>query len=82
MQGTIRYVSNKGWYFAESDADHSSVFVHQRDVLNDQYLHVDDRIEFALAENPKHPGKTCGVGVKYLGHPVRQVSAESPRHDR
>lgn len=75
--GTITFSSGKGWYFAENDADHCSVFVHIRDVENQRCLRVADRIQFNLSENPKHPGKTCAVHVKYIGHTVaRQISAE------
>lgn len=75
MLGIIRFVSGKGWYFAESIADHSSVFVHQKDVANNRYLVLDDRIEFTLTENPRHPGKMCATAVKYAGHLIaRQVS--------
>lgn len=82
-QGIIRFVSGKGWYFAEDLLDHSSVFIHQRDIVSDRYLHEDDRVDFVLAENPKHPGKMCGTSVKYVGHTIarqiseRQASAEA-----
>jgi cold shock CspA family protein len=80
MQGRITFSSGKGWYFAESDADHSAVFVHQNQVENNRYLQIDDRIEFDIAPNPKKPGKTNAVNVKYLGHTVaRQTSGEAVR---
>jgi cold shock CspA family protein len=75
--GTITFCSGKGWYFAENDADHCSIFVHQKDVERQRYLRVADRIEFETAANPKHPDKTCAVNVRYLGHTVAKQTSEA-----
>jgi cold shock CspA family protein len=73
--GIIAFASGKGWYFAEKTDDSTSVFVHQNDIVGGRRLRVDDRIEFDLAPNPRHPGKFCAVNVRYLGHSIaRQVS--------
>ena len=77
MQGIVRFVSSKGWYFAECVSNQSSVFVHQKDVANNRYLRVDDRIEFDLSENPKHPGKMCAINVNYLGHSIASGEVRS-----
>jgi len=65
--GCITFVSGRGWFFCENDADHSAVFILQKNVENQRYLKVDDRVEFELTENPRRPGEICGVNVKYLG---------------
>ena len=69
--GCITFVSGRGWFFCENDADHSAVFIHQKNVENQRYLKVDDRVEFELTENPRRPGEICGVNVKYLGQAAR-----------
>ena len=75
MEGIISYVSGKGWFFAENLADHTSVFVHQKQVENQRILQVGDRISFELGPSPTHPGKIEAVRVKYRGRTIaRQVS--------
>jgi cold shock CspA family protein len=68
FEGIVSFVSGKGWYFCENLADHSAVFIHQRQVENQRYLKVQDRVSFSLAPNPAHPEKLMAVNVKYLGH--------------
>jgi cold shock CspA family protein len=78
--GTITFVSGKGWFFAENDADHGAIFIHQKSVEKQRYLKVDDRVEFELADNPRRPGEICGVNVRYVGHTIaRQVSDPAVR---
>jgi cold shock CspA family protein len=77
-QGTVAFVSNKGWYFARDHATQSSVFVHQNEVENQRYLKVDDRIEFDLVPSTRDPAKTMAGNVKYLGHTIaRQISDDT-----
>lgn len=74
-QGTITFVSGRGWFWAENTSDHSAVFVHQTQVENSRYLQINDRISFDLAPSTTRPGKTAAINVKYLGHTVaRQTS--------
>jgi cold shock CspA family protein len=73
-EGTITFVSGKGWFFAENDADHSAVFIHQKDVENRRYLKVDDRVRFDLIPSVTRPGQLQASNVKFLGHTIaRQV---------
>jgi len=65
-QGIIKFSSERGWYFAENLSDHSTVFVHQRDIENERYLKVGDCITFEIAPSPRHPGRFCGINVKYV----------------
>ncbi len=74
-QGRITYVSGKGWFFAENSADHSSIFVHQKDVEHRRYLLVDDLISFDIIPSRTQPGEFQAANVKYLGHTIaRQTS--------
>jgi cold shock CspA family protein len=80
MQGTITFVSNKGWYFARNDATDTAIFVHANHVENQRFLRVDDRISFDEAPSNKKPGHLMAVNVKYLGHTIaRQVSDPAVR---
>jgi cold shock CspA family protein len=75
-QGTITFVSEKGWFFAKSDSDNSAVFIHQRDVHLRRYLRVDDRVEFDLTPSTKHNGEFQATKVRYIGRLIaRQVSS-------
>lgn len=77
MQGTIDFVSGKGWFFARC-ADESCVFIPQRAVENRRYLKVDDRVEFTVIPSTKHSGEFEATNVKYLGHTVaRQVGEKA-----
>ena len=69
-QGTVTFVSGKGWFFAERDDNSSTVFVHQNDVENQRYLKINDRIEFAVVPSRTTPGKTQAANVRYLGHTI------------
>jgi cold shock CspA family protein len=74
-QGIITYVSGKGWFWAENLADHSSIFVHQKDVERRRYLLVEDRISFDIVPSRVQPGEFQAANVKYLGHTIaRQTS--------
>jgi cold shock CspA family protein len=74
MEGTVTYVSGKGWFFAKSD-DLISIFIHQRDVQHRRYLQVDDRVSFDVVPSTQHPGDFQAANVKYLGHTIsRQTS--------
>ena len=74
-EGLITFVSGKGWFFAESLADHSAVFIHQNNVENHRYLKVDDRVQFDLAPSSHTQGKIDAVNVKYISHSIaRQTS--------
>jgi cold shock CspA family protein len=76
FEGTVTFVSEKGWYFAENSADHSRTFVHQNEIENLRYLKVGDRIAFDLTPNPARPGKMMAINVRYLGHTIAyQVSS-------
>jgi cold shock CspA family protein len=80
MQGTITFVSGKGWYFCESDADHTAVFIHAKFVDGRRCLKVDDRVSFDLVPCERKPDSVEGINVKYLGHTIaRQVSGEGVR---
>src|SRR6266566_935673 len=73
-EATVTFVSN-GWFFAEDSADHSSIFIHQKEVENQRYLKVNDRVSFDRIPSTKYPGKLQATNVKYLGHTIaRQVS--------
>jgi cold shock CspA family protein len=78
-QGTITFVSGKGWFFAENDADHSAIFVHQKDVENRRYLKVDDRISFDVIPSRSQAGQTQASNVKYLGHTIAVQRSETVR---
>jgi cold shock CspA family protein len=69
MEGTITYVSGKGWFFAKcDDGNDTGVFVHQRDVENRRYLRLDDRIQFNVVPSLKSPGDLQAANVKFLAH--------------
>lgn len=72
----VTFESGRGYFFAENLTDHSQIFIHARDVANDRYLHVDDIVEFELAENPQRPGKFLGRNVRWVGHCVARQTAE------
>ncbi len=67
MQGTIDFVSGKGWYFARCDDD-SCVFVPQRAVEKRRYLKVADRIEFDVIPSTMQDGQFEATNVRFLGH--------------
>ena len=72
--GTIVAESDKGYWFAEQDVTHESVFVHHRQVVRGRYLHIGDRIRFSLAPNPSKPDKLWAVDVEFIGIQIaRQV---------
>lgn len=74
MTGIIIRDSGRGFYWAEAEVTHLSVFIHQNDVKDNRVLHVGDRIRFDLEPNPMRPGQVHGARVEYLAHVVaRQV---------
>lgn len=78
FEGSITFVSGKGWFYAENSTDHSAVFVHQKDVEHQRYLKVDDRISFEIIPSRTHTGKFQAANVRYLGHTIaRQTSGET-----
>lgn len=75
MEGIITFESGKGYYFAETEETHQSVFIHQNFVNDHRVLHVGDRVRFTLEPNPRKPGSLHGASVEYLAHVIaRQVS--------
>jgi hypothetical protein len=75
MTGIIIRDSGRGFYWAEAEATHQSVFIHQNDVKDQRVLHIGDRVRFDLEPNPARPGQVHGARVEYLARVVaRQVS--------
>jgi hypothetical protein len=68
MQGSITYVSGKGWFFARCHADDGGVFVHQRNVENRRYLIVGDIIEFERIPSTKNLDDFEAINVKFVAH--------------
>ncbi len=76
-EGIIAYASGKGWWFAENLSDNSSIFVHQRDVENQRFLKLGDRIEFEVIPSRSLQDKTQAANVKFLRHTIaRQTSGD------
>jgi cold shock CspA family protein len=75
LTGIIISESDKGFVWCETDVTHQAVFIHLSNVEGRRILHKLDRVSFELGLNPKRPGQTQGLNVKYLGHVIaRQVS--------
>ena len=75
MTGIITFDSGKGFFFAEADETHQSVFIHQNLVKDRRVLHVGDLVSFTIEPNPRKPGGTHGASVEFLGHIIaRQTS--------
>jgi cold shock CspA family protein len=75
MIGIITFESGKGYYFAETDDTHQSIFLHQNFVKDNRVLHVGDRVRFNVEPNPRKPGSLHGASIEYLAHIIaRQVS--------
>jgi cold shock CspA family protein len=79
MFGTIVLASNRGFWFAEVDSTHQSVFVHQRNVKQRRFLHVNDRIQFELAPSPIKLGEIEAVNVEWLGIVIGRQSSGAVR---
>lgn len=80
MQATIVGAStdNRGFWFAEADLTHESVFIHVKNVKGKRFLHLGDRVQFELVPNPRELGEFHAVNVEYIGHVIaRQTSRES-----
>ena len=77
MQGTIDFVSGKGWFFAHADDD-TCVFVPQRAVEGRRYLRIDDRIQFDVIPSKKENGQFEATNVKYLGHIIAVQRSAPP----
>lgn len=78
MTGIIIRDSGRGFYWAEAEDTHQSVFIHQNDVKDQRVLHVGDRIRFDLAPNPARPGQFHGARAEYLGHIVARQLGSAP----
>jgi cold shock CspA family protein len=68
MFGTIVSASERGFWFAEADSTHQSIFIHQRNVKGRRFLHVNDRVRFDLAPSLIKPGEVEAVNVEVIGH--------------
>ena len=80
MFATVIYDSHRGFWFAEVDGTHQSVFVHQKSVKQRRRLHLNDRITLDVIPSPVRPGEFEGENVEWVGVCVaRQVSEEAVR---
>jgi hypothetical protein len=80
FEGIVSFVSGKGWFFAENLANQSRVFIPQKNVENQRYLKVGDRVAFEVGPNPLSPDKEQAINVRYLGHVIaRQTSGQTPQ---
>ena len=68
----------KGFFFAEVDDTHESIFIHIRNVERRRYLKPGDRIDFDVVPNPRKSGEVEGINVKWLGN-IRQNRTGAPR---
>lgn len=76
VTATVVWASGKGYWFAEVDSTHESVFIHVRNVKGRRMLRLDDRVRLDIAPNPRIPGETHGVNVEYMGHCVVRQTGE------
>ena len=77
MFGTIVTTCTRGYWFAETDSTHQSVFVHQRNVKGRRFLHLNDRIQFELAPSRIKHGELEAVNVEWLGIVIAQQTSAS-----
>jgi cold shock CspA family protein len=54
----------------ECDDTSEALFVHHKQVANNRYLHLGDRIRFDSEPNPRTPGQNRATNVEYFGHVV------------
>lgn len=66
MFGTIVSASDRGFWFAEADETHQSIFVHQKNVVGRRFLHLGERIRFDLAPSKIKPGEPEAVNVDVI----------------
>jgi cold shock CspA family protein len=75
VQGRVASEPGNGVWFLECDGTSQTVFCHHSNVANSRYLHVNDRVEFELAPNPRKPGQVQAVNVRFVGRNIaRQTS--------
>jgi len=80
MFGTIVSASDRGFWFAEADSTHQSIFIHQRNVKGRRFLHVNERVKFDLAPSTTKPGEVEAINVEFVGMTIaRQTSDEAVR---
>lgn len=73
--GIVVAVSGRGYWFIEQDQTRDCLFAHQRDVVGTKYLHLNDRVRFNIAPNPKSATELMAIDVEIVGVTIaRQVS--------
>ena len=78
MFATVIYDSHRGFWFAEVDGTHQSVFVHQKAVKGRRRLHLNDRIKLDVIPSTVRPDEFEGLNVEWIGVCVaRQIGAQS-----
>jgi cold shock CspA family protein len=70
FEGTIISELGRGAFWCEQDTTHTSVFVHISQVSGRRVLHIGDRIQFSIADNPLRPGKSMAVNVDFIGRVI------------
>jgi hypothetical protein len=76
FNGIVVSDSGRGFWWIEQELTRDCIFVHQNNVVGKKFLHVNDRVKFNLAPNPKKPGEMMAVDVQIIGLTIaRQVSA-------
>lgn len=75
ITGTVVNAIGAGCWAIEQDQTRDCIFCHQRCVVRRKFLHVNDRVRFNLAPNPRKPGEEMAVDVEIIGLNVaRQTS--------
>lgn len=78
--GVVVSDGNRGFWFIEQDQTRDCVFVHQRNVRRNKFLHRNDRVRYNLAPNPRRPGEMEAVDVEIFGVTIaRQTSDKAVR---
>lgn len=73
--GIVVQESGRGYWWIEADATRDCVWVHQQYVVGKKFLHLNDRVQYNLAPNPRKPGSMMAVDVEIVGVTVaRQVA--------
>jgi cold shock CspA family protein len=76
--GIVTAAGGRGFWFIEQDETRDAFFVHQNHVIGKKYLHVNDRVQFNIAPNPKKPGEMMATDVEIVGLTIaRQVSEKA-----
>jgi cold shock CspA family protein len=74
--GIVVSSGSRGFWFIEQDNTRDCIFCHQNNVVRKKFLHMNDRVRFNLAPNPRRPGEMEAVDVEIIGLTVaRQTSA-------